>query len=227
MAALRMDIDIQRHISSPVFIGVDIGQKVDPTTIVVAEAFKNERPGRRAEYRYEVRHMERLPIGTSYPDVGKRIAEVTKGITDRPVPANYYPPRLWLVVDATGVGRPVVDILKDALHGSRVNLRPATFTHGDRMEGAWYGGYGEEWRVGKAYLVSRLQALFQTSRIKLPVDHREAAAMANELINYELKVSEQGNDTYGAFKVGTHDDLVTALGLAVLRDPPGPSIRTY
>lgn len=133
-----------------------------------------------------------------------------------------YAPRLWLVVDATGVGRPVVDILRDALHGIRVYLIPATFTHGDRLDQG-----GGEWRVGKAFLVSRLQSLFQTSRIKLPADHREAAAMANELISYELKVSEQGNDTYGAFKVGTHDDLVTALGLAVLRDPPGPSIRTF
>jgi hypothetical protein len=28
-------------------------------------------------------------------------------------------------------------------------------------------------------------------------------------------VSEDANDRYGAFKVGSHDDLVTALGLAV------------
>lgn len=32
------------------------------------------------------------------------------------------------------------------------------------------------------------------------------------------RVSENANDTYGAFKVGTHDDLVTALGLAVQLD---------
>ncbi len=31
---------------------------------------------------------------------------------------------------------------------------------------------------------------------------------------------EQANDTYGTFKVGTHDDLVTALGPAVLLDEP-------
>jgi hypothetical protein len=32
-------------------------------------------------------------------------------------------------------------------------------------------------------------------------------------------VSEDANEKFGAFKVGTHDDLVTALGLAVLEDP--------
>lgn len=32
------------------------------------------------------------------------------------------------------------------------------------------------------------------------------------------------NDRYGAFAVGTHDDLVTALGLAVQTDVPHPGV---
>jgi hypothetical protein len=35
---------------------------------------------------------------------------------------------------------------------------------------------------------------------------------------HEIRVSENANDLYGAFKVGTHDDLVTALGLATQSD---------
>jgi len=35
------------------------------------------------------------------------------------------------------------------------------------------------------------------------------------LIDYEIRVDENANDRYGAFKVGKHDDLVTAIGLAV------------
>ncbi|MDQ3653974.1 MAG: hypothetical protein M3457_02695 [Chloroflexota bacterium] len=223
MAALRLGTDVPRRPSPAICIGVDIGQKVDPTTIVVTEAIKVERPGRKPDYRFEVRHMERLPIGTPYPDVGTRIAEVVANLEARPVPPIMSLPRLHMVVDATGVGRPVVDILRDALHGSRVKVKAATFTHGDRMTGTWYSS-NTEWVVGKAFLVSRLQSLFQTQRIKLPANHSEAQAMAQELNDYELKVSEQGNDTYGAFRVGAHDDLVTALGLAVLMDPPGPQI---
>jgi hypothetical protein len=44
----------------------------------------------------------------------------------------------------------------------------------------------------------------------------EARVLGEELLNFELRVDERANDTYGAFKVGTHDDMVTALGLAVL-----------
>jgi len=36
-------------------------------------------------------------------------------------------------------------------------------------------------------------------------------AMSRELETYEIKVSEDANDRYGAFKTGAHDDLATAL----------------
>jgi hypothetical protein len=65
----------------------------------------------------------------------------------------------------------------------------------------------------------RLQALLQAGRLHLPrID--EAQALAQELLDYEIRVSEDANDRYGAFRVGTHDDLVTALGLAVQVNPP-------
>ena len=69
-----------------------------------------------------------------------------------------------------------------------------------------------------AYLVARLQALLQTGRIHLP-GTAEAEVLAQELIDYEIRVDPDANDRYGAFKVGTHDDLATALGLAVQREP--------
>lgn len=73
--------------------------------------------------------------------------------------------------------------------------------------------------LGKAFLVSRLQALLQTRRLHLPRSP-EAEALAQELLDYEIRVDENANDRYGAFRVGTHDDLVTALGLAVQSDRP-------
>ncbi len=74
-----------------------------------------------------------------------------------------------------------------------------------------------ETRLGKGYLVSRLQALLQTDRLKLP-QTAEARQLARELLDYEIKVDQNANDHYGAFKTGAHDDLVTALGLATQLD---------
>jgi len=189
-----------------VVIGVDVGQKRDPTAICVAES--EERPGsHRSEVHFPVRFLERLPLGTPYPDVARRLAEVVR----RAWAKTHDTPAVF--VDATGVGQPVVDLLRaEALEAY---VTAVYFTHGDRR--SVEKGVGV--KLGKAWLVSRLQTLLQTRRLHLPKT-AEAEALARELLDYEIRVSEDANDRYGAFRVGTHDDLVTALGLAVQEDPP-------
>lgn len=226
-----------------VSIGVDLGQKRDPSAIVVAEQTDPHPRRQRAPGPYSaevietpsssprvfiVRHLERLPLGTAYPAVATRVAQVARGVWQRvQIPQQaadgsiitrdrwWRPPAPYVLVDATGVGRPVVELIEaelTQLEELAYRLEAATFTHGDRLTRV----DGEQ-RVGKAYLVSRLQALLQTERLKLPRT-AEAEQLARELLEYEIHVDQNANDTYGAFKVGTHDDLVTALGLAVLEE---------
>jgi hypothetical protein len=71
-----------------------------------------------------------------------------------------------------------------------------------------------EVHIPKQHLVSMLQVLLQTGRIHLP-QTADAKAMQEELQQYGLKVQSSGQPVLGAFKIGQHDDLVTALGLAV------------
>jgi hypothetical protein len=185
-----------------VTIGVDIGQRVDPTAIAVVEL--EERPGNgRLDEHHLVRHLERLALGTPYPRVVDRVAAVAAGVGSRAELAAVY-------VDATGVGQPIVDLLAE----TGVRPRAVYFTHGDKRTVE-----GDEVRLGKAWLVSRLQALLQSGRLHLP-DTREARQLGKELLDYEIRVDQDANDKYGAFKVGSHDDLVTALGLAVQPSPP-------
>lgn len=223
--------------SGVVVVGVDVGQKVDPTAIAVVEVEHRVTEPERlvpptgaglftgADYRripakteahFTARHLARLPLGTPYPAVAEHVAGVVAGLVRRGVA------RPRLMVDATGVGGPVVELIAAALGKHGADLIACTFTHGDR--------YSQDDRrrtasVGKAYLVSQLQALLQTKRLHLPVN-AESETLARELQDYEIRVDADANDTYGAFKVGTHDDLVTALGLATLyRLPPSRVLR--
>ena len=182
-------------------IGVDIGQKRDPTAICVAEV-----EDRGEEQHYLIRHLERFPLGTPYPEVARRIGEIVEQVAKKGDEA--YP---TLYVDATGVGTPVVDLLRESATKTN-DVIAVYFTYGDRRSAE-----GGEVKLGKAYLVSRLQALLQTGRLHLPRTS-ESAALSDELLNYEIRVDSNANDRYGAFRVGTHDDLVTALGLAVQVD---------
>lgn len=198
-------------------IGVDLGQKVDPTAIAIVEQqLRPIVPGLAVDH-YVVRDLARLPLGTPYPDVAAKIAEVVRRLRPRRIWYDRRPlPSVRLYADATGVGQPVVDLL----HAADVPVTAVYFTHGDkRTEEA--GAV----KLGKAWLVSRLQALLQTNRLHLP-DTEEARQLAKELQDYEIRVDQDANDRYGAFKVGTHDDLVTALGLAVqeARSPGDPGV---
>jgi hypothetical protein len=191
-----------------VAVGVDIGQKHDPTAIAVVEAQWRECDGRSEEY-YVTRFLERLPLGTPYPAVAQRVETVIEGI--RWQVHRQQPPQeaiITLYVDGTGVGQPVVDLLREKATG--VPVRPVYFTHGDRRVEQRDGSIS----LGKAWLVSRLQALLQTARILLPRT-MEARVLGQEPMDYEIRVDQDANDRYGAFAVGSHDDLVTALGLAV------------
>ena len=208
-------------------VGVDVGQRVDPTAVVVAEVTETDPishdidwhrlwvhdgcpPSCHGQPLYLVRFLERIALGTSYPHIAGRLVEMVDKLIEAHPRTN-----LNVVLDSTGVGAPVVDIIRDALRGTRVPVTAAIFTSSERLEGTLGNA---EIRVGKPWLVSRLQALLQQSQVKLP-DTPEAHACADELRDFELRVTPQANVVAGAFRTGTHDDLVTALGLAVLDDP--------
>jgi hypothetical protein len=200
-----------------VVIGADIGQKQDPTAICVAELqWRGEGQREGLNDHWVIRHLGRLPLGTPYPDIVAELVRLVGAVKARVervhVPLGpgvfeikEYKPHVTLYVDGTGVGQPVVDLLEAA----GVSPIGCYFTYGERRV-----QQDREVRLGKAWMVSRLQALAQTHRLHLPKT-AEAEATRQELLDYEIKVSEDGHDTYGAFKTGRHDDLVTALGLAV------------
>jgi len=189
----------------PVIIGVDIGQRRDPTAIAVVEVVKRE-----DGYHFRVRHLETLPLGTQFYAVAARVAEVVASVRKL---SGRTP---TVCVDATGLGLPVLEMIERA---GVPKVVPVYFTHGDRRTERQGASGRLEVSLGKALLVCRLQALLQSDRLHLLPTMAAARELAAELRTYEIRVDERANDRYGAFKVGTHDDLVTALGLAVQTDP--------
>ncbi len=197
-----------------IVMGIKIGQRREPSAICVAET-QTRHAGDRSAVHHLVRHLERLAVGTPFPGVAQRAGQIWSGIEDRASDR----PRVY--VDATGFGEPIVDIFDEILPGARATT-PIYFTHGDRRVET-SDGWRSEVRLGKAHLVCRLQSLLQTSRLHLP-RMAEAKILKRELMEYEIRVESDANERYGAFPVGTQDDLVTSLGLAVQQDPIGPGI---
>ncbi len=180
--------------SSTFFAGLDLGQASDPSALVIVEKLNNADASD-----YHVRHLERFKLGTPYP----RIVEDVAALMAK------HPLRQYgsLVIDATGVGRPVVDMFSAA----NVGYTAVVITGGDtesRDENYF-------WRVPKRNLVSTVQVLLQTDRLKFADSLPELPTLMSELQNFHVKITDKAHDTYGAWRDGAHDDLVLALALAL------------
>jgi hypothetical protein len=125
-------------------------------------------------------------------------------------------PSVKLHVDATGVGDPIVQMILGGIaprheYQEHIIAKPCFFTHGDRLT-----RNKDSWSIGKGYMVGDLTMLIEQELIKVAPDIYHAEEAIEELLEYEGRIDERANEKYGAFSVGSHDDLVTALGLAVL-----------
>ena len=110
-----------------------------------------------------------------------------------------------LVVDSTGVGAPVVDMMeKEGLCPYAISI------HG----GDAVGSEGRKYRVPKRDLVSTLQVLLQTQRLKVAEGIKDAQLLVEELLNFRIKISASGHDSYEHWRESAHDDLVLAVALA-------------
>lgn len=186
------------HIKAPYVLGLDLGQAQDPTALAILERV----PGAVAAdpVAHLVRHLQRWALWTRYPQI---VADV-RDLLERPPLKGA---TAALVIDATGVGAAVVDLLKDA--GLGVRLVPVTITAGSEAHEGFEG-----WRVPKRDLVGAVQVLLQRRRLRIAKALAEAEALLTEMEGFRVQITAAGRDTYGAGPEGTHDDLVVAVALA-------------
>ncbi len=182
-------------------LGADLGKSSDPTALCVTEhrkTFKHHVSGLRRQIseRFDVRHLQRLPLGMSYPQI---VAEVGRLAARPPIVG------CEIIVDATGVGAPVADLFDTT--GLRVTR--VIITGG--LEQSWSSG---GWHVSKTILISTLDARLHSGELRFSKGLAEAGTMAEELQDFQRKVSAAGRYQYEA-RVGRHDDLVLACAIAL------------
>lgn len=203
------------------FIGVDLGQMADYTAVTVVQRLetRTERPRRlvssnfitgEKQYTgrppivtptgYHLRHLERLPLGTSYTAVAARV----KALQDSGPLASA---NTVVVADTTGVGLPVFEMMRSA--GVR-DLWGITIHSGDAV-----ARDSRIYRVPKRDLVSTVQVLLQQGTLKFAEGLADGPVLRHELQNFKAKINlATGHDSYEAWREGDHDDLVLSLAMA-------------
>ncbi len=188
------------HAKPTYFIGLDLGQAQDYTALAILER-PNAGGGERT---YLCRHLQRWPLKTSYPTI---VADVSRIVRSPELKGGQA--QATLALDATGVGAPVVDMFR-AAH-LPVHLVPIQITGGSEVSHD-----GDVSRVPKRDLVSSSQVALQTGRLKIAPELPDAQTLVRELQNFQVKINlETAHDSYGAWREGTHDDLVLAVALAL------------
>jgi hypothetical protein len=200
-------------------LGLDLGQVSDPSAISILDEQVETRtiqgpadallgaPGSRIITRnYLLRQLERPALGTSYPDIVREVKtfcehQVLRDQTD-------------IVVDATGVGRPVIDVMRE----NGLNPIPVVITFGNAGKDVIMDPDGY-FRVPKVDIMASLQVLFGSGRLKYPAELLDVDGVnlvpvwLMEMERFKMKQTKSGNMTYEAWRETDHDDIVLAIAL--------------
>lgn len=177
-------------------VGLDLGQSQDYTALSVLEkVVKVGEFKEKLDPVYNVRYLKRFKLGTPYPEIVKETNSIMEEL-HRPV----------LVVDNTGVGRPVTDLFRDR----RRWVYAINITGGGSVTHK-----GARYNVPKRDLVSSLVVLFQAGRLKIAASLKHAETLRDELLSFKVKINEKtAHESYEHAREGDHDDLVLSVALA-------------
>lgn len=196
------------------FVGLDLGQANDFSALAAVENTEVVEPGEgygkfvRSE-RYACRLLKRWPLGTSYPAI---VADVVRMLNKPPLDTAR------LIVDGTGCGRPVVDLLAVELPSYRLDAVTIVSGHTTRYSEGYY-------HVPKRELAAVLQVVLQHRTLTIAADPLRDV-LVKEMANFQVKISAAGNELFAAdWRTGSHDDLVLSLSLAVWRALAADRVR--
>ena len=176
----------------PVVCGLDLGQTNDRSAFSAVEHIGNG-----DDAQFNLRLLQRFKVGMSYPEQVKRATDLMAMPQLR---------EATLVVDQTGVGRPVVDMFRAA----GLPVVAVTIHGGDAVSHE-----GMDWRVPKRDLVMSALTLMQSKRFKVARALAETETFVKELLNFRIKINlRTAHDSYEAWREGDHDDLVLSVSLA-------------
>lgn len=196
----------------PRFIaGLDIGKVSDPTALCIMERQMILEAGALVP-RFDTRYLERLH-GVPYP-------AMVRGVRER---LDKLGTPCVLVIDATGVGLAIVDMFRegwttsDPVTNERVTLpgKPTiialTITNAESSRSERW----DDWHVPKRDLIMNFMVTLQQRRFRVAAGIKDAEVLFKEGQNFQWKVSKAGNDLYGAWREGQHDDLLLSVAIAV------------
>ena len=194
------------------YAGLDLGQSADYTALAVLQKVHTYDPQTGKHWdELHLRHLERYPLKTPYTDIADQVKSVLTGdpfTTPVISGGRVARPTTELIVDKTGVGVAVTDLLKER----RLNYIAVTITG----LGQKVNRHGtKEYSVPKQDLVSALEVPFHKGTLKVAKGLEGWPKLREELLNFRRKQNKTtAHISYEHWRESDHDDLVLAAALA-------------
>jgi hypothetical protein len=194
------------------WIGADFARKKDYTAVTIMERMGDRRDVS-PENPYRVRHCERLPLGTRYLDVQTYLRDLMTDVR-RYAQARYdeLPPKLrgrdmgsvTLVIDESGLGAPMFDLLDQA------QLKPVGITI---IGGPTWSTNGLHYTVPLNDLITAVELGMEQQTLGFAADLDHLPTLIEEFATFERRLTKAGHDTYGNYREGSHDDMIFSIAL--------------
>lgn len=182
------------------YIGLDLALVNDFSAIAIIERRYEEEEDYFEKFKkpfFNLTYLERFQI--PYPEVVRKIKVLFQ---DRRLQEGGS-----LIVDSTGLGAPVISMLKED------GLKPVSvvITAGDVSSQTKDG-----FHVPRTHIIGTLAAAFGSSRLKIAADLKLAGVFTEELENLAYKIRrEDGAMTYETMSEKIHDDLCMSSAIAL------------
>ncbi|MFN7921468.1 MAG: hypothetical protein U0Q16_15305 [Bryobacteraceae bacterium] len=190
------------------FVGVDLGQRRDHTALAVIESatlIRDERdPVSFAfleEHRLSVTALEQLPLGIPYTTIA--------GYIEKAVGHQSLWKNCLLAIDATGVGQPIFDLLRNCRLPVK-DLRAVIITSGERPSRS-----GHTDNIPRRALLHNLHSRTIGRQYKVSGKLPHARTLIRELAQLQVRLDDAGNESIAPSQHSQHDDLVFATAIAL------------
>ncbi len=189
---------------SRLYGGLDLGFSQDPTALAIVEEIT--RPTGNFDYTNQadetetvlvLRHIQAYPLRMPYREVA--------GVVERELSLYRTTERPCVAVDASGVGLPVVELLRESRLAA--DLVPIAITSGQAV-----GKLAHAATVPKHVLLHNMRRMFEMRELRIPAQLPGVSELMEELVALGVAGSAQ------------HDDLAYALALALWAARPRPYV---
>jgi len=192
------------------YVGLDLGQTNDPAALCVLRHWKRMLPSwkkvdaagysmaQESEEYFDIPHLDRIPLKTNYVVLVNQVREFL-----RIPPLDQH--AIKLVIDETGVGRPIGDLFENA------GLQPVRITITAGLEAK---REPKGWHVPKSLLIANIESRQHSGELQIGKDVNDADAVKAEMQDFRRKISDAGRTSWDA-KAGKHDDLIMSMAIAL------------